>query len=66
MKKLLIGSLVGAMALFGWQAISWTASGIHDNSFKYVSSQDTIMSTLLQHLTSDGEYLIPKCQSGTA
>ncbi|MEO5996337.1 MAG: hypothetical protein ABIN89_06405 [Chitinophagaceae bacterium] len=60
MKKLLIGSFVGAILLFGWQAISWTVAGVHDNAYKYVSGQDTIINYLTSHLAEDGEYLVPR------
>jgi hypothetical protein len=60
MKKLLIGSLVGAILLFGWQAVSWTAIGVHDNSYKYISNQDSVMTFLVKNLASDGEYLVPR------
>lgn len=60
MKKLIIGSFAGAILLFGWQAISWSAIGIHDNAYKYVSAQDSIMTYLSSQLAIDGEYLLPQ------
>ena|ERR1700712_1753593 len=59
MKKLLIGSFVGAILLFGWQAVSWTVIGVHDNSFKYSPNQDSIMSYLEKNLSGEGDYLLP-------
>lgn len=60
MKKLLIGSLVGAILLFGWQAVSWTVAGVHDNAYKYAPGQDSIISFLSTQLPGDGEYLVPR------
>jgi hypothetical protein len=65
MKKIVIGSLVGAILLFGWQSLSWTTMGIHDNAFQYASSQDTILANLQQNLNTDGQYLIPRLPAGS-
>jgi uncharacterized membrane protein len=60
MKKMLIGSLVGAIILFGWQAISWTVSGIHDKALQYVPNQDAIIQSLSGQLPADGQYMVPR------
>ena len=59
MKKWLIGSFVGAIIVFAWQAASWMFLGIHDNSFKYHPAQDTIMSVLSATTTEEGHYMLP-------
>lgn len=60
MKKWLIGSLVGAILLFIWQFISWAASGMHDNEYKYHPKQEQIISALSSYLKEDGQYMIPR------
>jgi hypothetical protein len=65
MKTILIGSFVGAIILFGWQAFSWTASGIHDTAFKYSPSQDAILQALSSQLPEEGDYLVPSAKPGT-
>ena len=59
MKKWIIGSLVGAIIIFGWQFLSWDILGIHDGQSKYTPAQDQIMSTLNSSLTEDGMYMMP-------
>jgi len=59
MKKWVIGSLVGAIIVFAWQALSWTMLGIHDSANKYTPAQTEIMSTLSSKLTEDGLYMMP-------
>jgi lipopolysaccharide export LptBFGC system permease protein LptF len=59
MKKWLIGSLVGAIIVFGWQAASWMFLGIHDKQMKYTPAQTEIMSVLSANLTEDGLYSMP-------
>jgi len=60
MKKILIGSLVGAILLFGWQAISWTASGVHDKAYQYLPNQDSIINFLSAQLPGEGQYMVPR------
>ena len=58
MNKILISTLVGAIILFVFQASSWMFLGIHDHSFKYTPSQDSIMPVLSTHL-EEGMYFLP-------
>jgi hypothetical protein len=59
MKKWLIGSVVGAIILFVWQAASWMFLGIHDNSMKYHPAQDKIMEVINANTTEEGLYMLP-------
>ncbi|MBL0232428.1 MAG: hypothetical protein IPQ08_02045 [Chitinophagaceae bacterium] len=59
MKKWLIGSLVGAILVFGWQALSHTVLGLHNNDMKYSSAQTEILANLSANLKEDGAYMIP-------
>lgn len=58
-KHWIIGSLVGAIIVFAWQALSWMMLGIHDNGMKYTPAQDQIMEVLSSNLTEEGLYMIP-------
>lgn len=59
MKKWIIGSLVGAIIVFAWQAASWMFLGIHDSAMKYTPAQNDIMSVLSANLKEDGAYMLP-------
>ena len=59
MKKLLIGSIVGSLIVFGWQTISWTIMKTHDNEYRQAPNQDALISTLNQ-LPGEGQYMIPR------
>ena len=43
MKKWIVGSLVGAIIVFGWQFLSWNMLSIHIAGEKYTTAQDTII-----------------------
>jgi hypothetical protein len=59
MKKWIIGSLVGAIIIFAWQAASWMFLGIHDSQMKYTPAQNEIMSVLSANIKEDGLYMLP-------
>lgn len=59
MKKLLIGSLVGALIIFIWQAASWMVLPIHKEAFKRTASQDALLQNITQALKEDGQYMLP-------
>lgn len=59
MKKWLIGSLVGAIIVFAWQAASWMVLGIHDTSAKYHPSQTEILNVISSNTTEEGMYMLP-------
>jgi hypothetical protein len=59
MKKWFIGSLVGAIIVFAWQSASWMFLGVHDNSMKYISTQNEILSNLSANIKEDGAYMLP-------
>ena len=64
MKKWIIGSLVGAIIVFAWQAASWMFLGIHDSSMKYTPAQNEILSNLTANLKEDGAYMLPNAGPG--
>jgi hypothetical protein len=66
MKKWIIGSFVGAIIVFLWQACSWMFLGIHESEVKYTPAQEQIMSALANGLPEDGKYFIPNAPPGTA
>lgn len=59
MKKLVIGSLVAAILMFGWQAASWMVMQLHDKSYLYTPAQDSLLNTMKNSFTDEGEYHLP-------
>ncbi|HPH85047.1 MAG TPA: hypothetical protein PLC48_06280 [Ferruginibacter sp.] len=59
MKKIFLGSLVGAILLFGWQSLSWTVLGIHEKAMSYTPAQDSLLNTLSNTLKQEGQYILP-------
>ena len=59
MKKWIIGSLVGAIIVFAWQAASWMFLGIHNDAVKHTPAEENILSALTSNLTEEGSYMIP-------
>jgi len=66
MKKWLVGSLVGAILLFAWQTVAWTVANLHSKEYRYVSSQDQIMTTLSSAIKEDGQYVLPQAAPGSS
>ncbi len=60
MKKLIIGSLVAGVLLFGWQSLSWTALHIHDDAYLYTPAEKTLIDVLSTQLPTDGQYMVPR------
>ncbi len=65
MKKLIIGSLVAAILMFGWQAASWMALNLHEKSYLYTPAQDSLMNALKGSLTEEGMYHLPGMPPGS-
>jgi hypothetical protein len=59
MKKLLLASLVGAIILFMWNAVSWMALPTHFNSFKYTPAQDSLLGNMKAAGLETGVYRLP-------
>ena len=59
MKRLLIGALVGAILVFGWQAVGHMMLSYHDDAYKQVPEEQNVMSTLTSALKEEGQYMIP-------
>lgn len=67
MKKLFIGSLVGAIVLFIWSFLSWAILPIHLRTYKYTPAQDSIMKYLNNgNLPESGVYLMPMADNRNA
>lgn len=66
MKKTVIGSLVGAIILFLWQFVSWTAAELHRPAQAYTPKQDSIMQFLNSQFTEDGSYFLPTYPDGAS
>lgn len=58
MKRILIGTVVGAVIFFAYQSIMWTG-GFHNNLSNFTPNQDTVIGSLDKNLATDGLYMIP-------
>ncbi len=59
MKKLIIGSLVGAVLLFGWQAIAHMFMHHHDAGYKQVPNEAAVLTALSSSIQQEGQYMVP-------
>ena len=66
MKKWIIGSLVGAILIFVWQALSWMLLGLHNDAGKYHPAQDSIISYLSSTIQEEGTYMMPTDKPGSS
>ena len=65
MKRQIIGSLLGAIAIFLWQFLSWAALGVHSTEQQYTSAQDEILQFLADQNLEEGHYFLPTVQEGS-
>ena len=59
MKQFVIASVVGAILVFVFQALSWMVLPIHTDSMRYTPAQDSLLSMMSRHLPADGVYALP-------
>ncbi len=66
MKKLLLGSFVGAIILFVWSAVSWVALPVNLHTLMYTPAQDTLLKVLADNHVPSGTYAMPIADNRTA
>lgn len=60
MGKIILGAVLAAMAVFGWEAVSWTALGWHQNGFRAFRDESKVAEVIKANVTSGhGIYLLP-------
>lgn len=59
MKRYLLGSLVGAILLFGWQSVAHMFLHYHDVAYKQVANQENVIQNFSTIFKEEGQYLIP-------
>lgn len=60
MGKIILGAVLTAMAVFGWEAVSWTALGWHQNGFRAFRDESKVAEVIKANVTSGhGIYLLP-------
>jgi hypothetical protein len=59
MKKLFIGSLVGAIILFVWSFLAWQVLPLHLHTYAYTPAQDSILKVLGENNLETGVYAMP-------
>jgi hypothetical protein len=60
MKRYLIGSLVGAILVFGWQSVAHMFMHHHDAAYMPVPNQESVINSLSTMFKEEGQYLIPR------
>jgi hypothetical protein len=64
MKRTLVAAIVGAIIIFGWQALSWMLLPFHNEAYKYTPNEQSILSNLSSSLTEEGSYMMPGMKPG--
>ena len=59
MKKIIIGSVVGAIIMFIWSFLAWMILPIHANTYAYTPAQDAILKVLADNNLETGTYGMP-------
>ncbi len=66
MRRVLIGTVVGALVVFIWGFLSWAVLGLWDGRIRGHPGGDAAMALLTQGLTEDGAYYLPAMSSREA
>jgi hypothetical protein len=60
MGKFILGAILTAVVVFGWEAVSWTVIGWHENGFRSFRNESAVAEVLKANVTSGhGIYLLP-------
>src|SRR5688500_4876454 len=59
MIKTLVGALVGAILVFGWQSVANTSMHHHDAAYRNVANAESVIGTLSQTFKEEGQYVVP-------
>lgn len=63
MVKLVLGTVLTAIAVFLWEALSWTALGWHENGFREFRDEAAVAEVLKANVTSGhGIYMLPSME----
>ncbi len=67
MFKIIIAALLAAIAVFAWEALSWTVLGWHENGFRTFRNEDAVAEVIKANATSgQGIYLLPAMDEPSA
>lgn len=66
MKNQLIATLVGALILFFWQFLSWSALNIHGAEQSYTPQQEKVLQALSDVNLEEGHYFLPTVPPGSS
>ena len=59
MKKVLIGGIVGGIALFIWSALAWTVLPLHKSSLHAIPNEDATIAALKSNIGEKAVYVFP-------
>ena len=60
MKKLAIGSILGAIVIFFWQFLSFALLNLHNPATAYTPKQTEVLNYLSSQFTESGSYYMPR------
>ncbi|HSB92056.1 MAG TPA: hypothetical protein VLC28_03025 [Flavitalea sp.] len=66
MKKLLIGSILGAIVIFFWQFLSFALLNLHNAATDYTPKQTEVLNYLDSQFTESGSYYLPRTPNGAS
>jgi len=66
MKKILIGSFIGAVILFIWSFLAWAILPLHLHTFMYTPAQDSVLMIMQNNNMESGAYAMPMADNRNA
>ena len=63
MGKIILGAFLAAIAVFAWEALSWTVLGWHENGFREFRDESTVSEAIKANVTAGhGIYVLPSME----
>lgn len=59
LQKIVLGALLGGIAMFVWGAVSWTVLTWHDDSMEKFSDEEVVAGNLGRYAAESGVYILP-------
>lgn len=66
MKKLALGSILGAIIIFVWQFLSFSLLELHGNAIRYTPNQAEVLEYLSRQFPESGSYYLPRTPPGAS
>jgi len=58
-RALMLGTVLGGLAAFGWSTVSWELVGWHEKAMVTFQNEEEVSAVIASHAATDGMYILP-------